>query len=149
MKYVWFTPWKKAWPFLSFVPSLKLAQLYWRRYFNFVDVLSLFYYFFPLEVDVILNSFNNLSPENVRRSMVRFSPMVFRMEKRIKIWKIYQTDGRTDGQMMDNTQVSIHLRWTTSPDVASDLTLIYIYIYLEYVCLWYMMIKCLNQLWPV
>ena len=148
MKYVWFTPWKKAWPFLSFVPSLKLAQLYWRRYFNFVDVLSLFHYFIPLEVDVILNSFNNLSPENVRRSMVRFSPMVFRMEKRIKIWKIYQTDGRTDGQMMDNTQFSIHLRWTTSPDVASNLTLIYSSI----ICLPMIYddkIHFLNQLWPV
>mgnify|MGYP003691595853 CR=1 FL=1 len=109
--FVIISPWKRAgtfiWTNLKPPPKdalcqvwLKLAKWFWRRrFFNFVNVFSLFFNYLPLEKGRALHLIN-LNPLHSRiyfvPSLVEIGSVVF---EKLKIGQVYrQTVRRTDWQ---------------------------------------------------
>ena len=90
---------------------LKLSKWLWRRrFFNFVNVFSLFSNYLPLEKGGTLHLNKLQSPP--LKSLVEIGPVV--LEKMMKMWNVYrQTDGQTDdGQkVIRKAHLNFQLRW--------------------------------------
>ena len=98
--------WKMAWPFIwiylnSHHPRMLCAKLvlccFWRRYFNFVNVILLFRYYLPLEKAMTLQ-LKNLNPLHPRMLCAMFGWIwLRRLGEEDEMWKVYiQTDGQTN-----------------------------------------------------
>ena len=97
---------------------LKLAQWFWRRFFNFVNVFSLFRNYSPLEKGGALH-LNKLTiimyipstQECFVPSFIEISSLI--LEKKSKMWKVYRrTDRQADGrQAIRKAHFSFQLRW--------------------------------------
>ena len=94
---------------------LKLAQRFWRRFLNFVNVFSLFCNIFLWKKDGILFIEQTWIPVIQRcfvPNLVEIGWMA--LEKKSKMWKVYrQTDGQTDigRQVIRKAHLSFQFRW--------------------------------------
>ena len=100
---------------------LKLAQWFWRRrFFNFVNVFSLFRNYLPLEKGgaLHLNKLESPSPKDALCQVwLKLAQWFWRRRWKCEKFTDGQTDGRTDRQTDDGRQVirkahlSFQLRW--------------------------------------
>ena len=87
---------------------LKFAQWFWiRGFLNFINVFSLFRNYFPLEKCQALHF--PFTRGCFVPSLVEISPVV--LEKKIKMWKVYDNANDNEGQQTNFDHLNLWLRW--------------------------------------
>ena len=89
---------------------LKLAQLFWRRFFKICKVFLRFPYFLPLEKGTLSLHFSKLkltpfTQRCLEQSLVNIGPVD--LENKMKMWKVYDND---DDSKHDDANIQILIR---------------------------------------
>ena len=85
---------------------LKLAQwFWWRRFFNFVNLFSLFRYYLPLEKGGPFTLHLNKLEVCFVPSLVEIGPVI--LQKKTKLWKVYEDK---DGQRTNCDKESYQIK---------------------------------------